>query len=151
MTDCVSETALDHFKSGLYCAESVLLALAKHQEIESDLLPAIATGFCGGQSRTGGQCGAVAGALMGLGLAFGRNRSGETVDQAYRATTQFLQRFEAEFGSSNCSVLLGCHLGTADGQAAFKNGNLVEKCLAYSARAAQIAAELIDESEGKTK
>ena len=40
------------FDAGYYCAEAVLLAVAKHNGIESPLIPAIATGFCSGLSRT---------------------------------------------------------------------------------------------------
>lgn len=138
------EEALVHFKTGLYCAESVVLALAKFQDISSDLLPAIATGFCSGVARTSGQCGAVSGAILGLGLAYGRNRGEESVDQAYVMVQRFLKRFNDEFGSSNCAKLLDCDLGTPEGQTVFKEKELYRSCFAYSARAAELAAELID-------
>ncbi|MDK9722032.1 MAG: C-GCAxxG-C-C family protein [Rhodospirillales bacterium] len=151
MTEEAKNTALAHFNGGLFCAESVLLALAQHQEIESDLLPAISTGFCSGQARTCGQCGAVAGALMGLGLAFGRNRGGESLDQAYQAVQNFLKAFESEFGSSNCQGLLGVDLGTAEGYAEFKDKNLIVRCIDYVAKATEMAAEIIDKGNGTVK
>ncbi len=140
----VGDKADAHFKSGLYCAESVLLALAEFQDISSDLIPAIATGFCSGMARTCGQCGAVSGAVMGLGLAYGRNRGGESLDQAYLVTQRFLSRFNAEFGSINCAELLGCDLGTPQGYASFKDKGLVSRCFAYARRAGELAAELIE-------
>lgn len=151
MSDAPKDVALAHFKGGLFCAESVLLALARHQEIESDHLPAIATGFCSGQARTCGQCGAVSGALMGLGLAFGRNRGGESLDQAYQAVQEFLKRFEAEYGSSNCQTLLNCDLGTPDGYAEFKDKNLRTRCFDYVATATQLAVEIIDKGTETVK
>ncbi|MBF0375715.1 MAG: C_GCAxxG_C_C family protein [Alphaproteobacteria bacterium] len=126
----------EHFRQGLYCAESVLLAIAHHLDIESDLLPAVATGFCGGTSRTGG--------VMGLGLAFGRNAAGEAVDQAYRATQALLDRFTAEFGSTNCGALLGCDLGTPEGRAEFNARGLHERCLRFTVRATELCVELME-------
>jgi len=61
----VRKSAEEAFASGLYCAESVVLALAKAQGVESDLLPKVATAFCSGMSRTCGTCGALTGAIMG--------------------------------------------------------------------------------------
>lgn len=43
-----------YFKSGLYCAESVLLAIADEWGLSSKYIPRIATGFCGGMALTGG-------------------------------------------------------------------------------------------------
>jgi arsenate reductase len=140
----VGEEALAQFKSGLYCAESVLLALAKFQDISSELIPAIATGFCSGVARTSGPCGAVSGAIMGLSLAYGRNTGGESLDQAYLAVQRFQKRFNEEFGSTNCAGLLNCHLGTPEGQERFKKNDLYKKCFDYAVRASELAAELID-------
>jgi len=61
MTERVSQKSRELFDSGFYCAESVLLAIAGHKGIQSDLIPGIATGFCSGMSRTCGMCGAVTG------------------------------------------------------------------------------------------
>jgi len=138
------------FDEGLYCAESVLLALARRQGIESDTLPAIATGFCGGIARTGGMCGAVTGAVMGLGLAHGRHKPGETVAPAYASVQQLITSFEGEFGSSNCSGLLGCDLGTEEGRATFREQGLSSRCRGYTRRAAELAAGLADQRPAGT-
>ena len=144
----VRQSAEQLFAGGLYCAESVVAALAKAQGIESDLLSRAATGFCGGMARTCGPCGALTGAVMGVGLAFGRSESGEPVQAAYAATQQLIGEFEKEFGARNCDELLGCDLGTADGQARFKQENLRERCQHYTGRAAEIAARLIGAQQG---
>lgn len=136
--------ALQHFKDGLYCAESVLVALARRQGIDSPDLPAIATGFCSGLGQTAGPCGAYTGAVMGLGLAFGRDSERESVEQAYAAVKTLTQRFATEFGSTNCAELLGCDLGTPEGRQAFDEGKLYRRCMTYTERAADLAAELID-------
>ena len=69
----VRRSAEDSFAAGFYCAESVVMAIAKAEGIESELLPRIATGFGGGMARTCGDCGAVTGAMMAVGLALGRS------------------------------------------------------------------------------
>jgi hypothetical protein len=88
---------------------------------------------------------------MGLGLAFGRNRSGESLDQAYQAVQEFLKRFEAEFGSSNCKTLLDCDLGTPEGYAKFKDKNLMTRCFDYVTKATQLATAIIDKGAGAGK
>jgi C_GCAxxG_C_C family probable redox protein len=136
--------ASELFSKGLYCAESVLTVLARRQGIHSDLVPAIATGFCSGISRTAGLCGAVSGGVMALGLAYGRKNEDEKVDRSYVAVRAFLDGFEREFGSCNCAALLGCHLGTDEGQKAFQEQKLRTRCHAFTRRATEMAAALIE-------
>lgn len=138
------DEALRLFDGGLFCAESVLVSLAHRQGIDSEVLPAIATGFCSGISQTGGLCGAVSGAVMGLGLAHGRRGPGLPVAPAYEPVRQLIAGFEAEFGSSNCSTLLGCELGTPEGRQIFREQKLMARCRRYTQRAAELAVELLD-------
>jgi len=123
----------------------VLSAVAESQEIQSDLIPRIATGFCSGIARTGGQCGAVSGAILSINLATGRRSAGETVDRNYALVRELMKRFEERFGSTNCQALLGCALGTDEGQKTFKANHLIERCLDYTEGATQIALSLIEE------
>jgi C_GCAxxG_C_C family probable redox protein len=127
----------------------VLLALAEQQGIRSDVIPQIATGFCSGLSRTDGMCGAVSGAVMGIGLALGRSQPGMKTDPAYIAVGSFLERFESQFGSHSCLELTGVHLGTPEGQTAFREKDIFARCLEYAASASSIAIELIEEAKQK--
>lgn len=138
-------SAEDAFASGFYCAESVVLALAEAQGIESDLLPKVATAFCSGMGRMCGTCGALTGAIMGLGLALGRSATGQSVQPAYAATQRLIMAFEREFGARDCHVLLGCDLNTPEGQAMFRAKTLSERCAKFTGSAAEIAAGLIEE------
>jgi C_GCAxxG_C_C family probable redox protein len=130
--------------SGYYCAESVLLALAEEQGIQSDLLPRIATGFCSGVARSCGTCGAVSGAILGLSLCHGRNSPDESVDDAYAVIRELTGLFEKKFGSVNCQELIGCDLGAAEGQAFFRANNLREQCGRYVEEATRMAMQLIE-------
>jgi C_GCAxxG_C_C family probable redox protein len=144
----IRKSAEESFASGLYCAESVVLSLAKAQGIESEFLPKVATAFCGGMARTCGTCGALTGAIMGIGLALGRSQAGESVQPSYAATQRLIGEFEQEFGSRDCHVLLGCDLGTPEGQATFRENLLSERCAKYTGRAAEIAANILAETHG---
>jgi len=99
----VRKSAEESFASGLYCAESVVLAIAKAEGIASNLLPKIATAFCSGMARSCGICGALTGAMMGVSLVLGRSTPNEFVQPAYTATQCLIQTFEKEFGSRDFS------------------------------------------------
>jgi C_GCAxxG_C_C family probable redox protein len=145
----VRKSAEDSFTSGLLCAESVVLAIAKAQGVDSELLPKVATAFCSGMSRTCGTCGALTGAIMGVGLALGRVNAKESVQPSYTATQQLIQTFEKEFGSRDCQALLdGCDLNTSEGQIMFKDQKFGQRCLQFTGRAAEIAAQVIVENNG---
>jgi len=139
------QSAEESFASGLYCAESVVLALAKAQGIESELLPKAATAFCSGMARTCGTCGALTGAVMGLSLGLGRSQASESVKESYTATQRLIREFEQEFGARDCHVLLGCDLGTPEGQATFRDNQLGKRCLRYTGQAAAIAARILSD------
>ena len=119
MSEQASQRSLELFRSGFFCAESVLLAIAESQGIQSDLIPRIATGFCSGISRTGGMCGAVSGAIMGINLVAGRNSPAESLEISYTLTQKLISRFEKQYGSINCRQLIGCDLATEAGQRYF--------------------------------
>lgn len=129
--------------SGLYCAESVVSALARAQGEESELLPKLASAFCGGMAGTCGTCGALTGAVMGISLAFGRSEPGASLQQAYTATQQLVREFEQAFGARDCHILLGCDLGTPEGKAIFREQQLHVRCNQYTGKATEIAAQLI--------
>jgi C_GCAxxG_C_C family probable redox protein len=145
MSEQATQRSLDLFRSGFFCAESVLLAIAESRGIQSDLIPRIATGFCSGISRIGGLCGAVSGAIMGINLVAGRNSPSESVELSYTLTQELLSRFERQHGSVICRELIACDLATEAGQRYFMENHLMERCLQYAADATSIAVSLIDQ------
>jgi C_GCAxxG_C_C family probable redox protein len=132
------------FASGHLCAEAVLLAVTKHRGIETPLIPAIATGFCRGLSRTSGMCGALAGGILGLNLVCRRDCPAQSVEQNFAAVQRLVSEFEASCGSTRCSELLGCDLGTPEGQRIFRQNKLQRRCREYTATATRIAVSLSD-------
>ncbi len=102
----------------------------------------IATGFCSGMARTGGFCGALSGAIMGLGLLSGRSAPHGSVEENYEKVQKLLAEFETQYGSTNCEELTGCHLGTDEGQTKFRATNQHTKCLEYAEFATQTVTSL---------
>jgi C_GCAxxG_C_C family probable redox protein len=151
MSEQAPQRSLELFQSGFFCAESVLQAIAESQGIQSDLIPRIATGLCSGISRTGGICGAVTGAIMGINLVTGRNSPAESIEVNYTLIQELISRFEKQYGSVNCRQLIGCDLATEAGQQYFMENNLMESCLKYAEDATNIAVSLLAEfRESKT-
>jgi C_GCAxxG_C_C family probable redox protein len=144
----IRNSAERSFSQGLYCAESVAVSLARAQGVDSELVSRIATAFCSGMGRTRGTCGALTGAVMGVSLALGRTQPGESVRPSYEATQRLVRQFEQEFGARECHVLLGCDIGTPEGQAEFRAKGLGERCARYTGRAAEIAAQFLNEAAG---
>lgn len=132
------------FTSGLYCAESVLKVITDEEGISSPLLPGIATGFCSGMSRTCNTCGALTGGILALNVVYGRKSSDDTVEKNYKAVQNLVSEFEKEFGTFNCQELLGCDLGSDEGQESFNSNNLHLKCREYTGKATEMVRSIIN-------
>ena len=123
--------------------------MAESQNIQSELIPKIATGFCSGTSRTCGICGAVSGAIMSISLFHGRSVPDESVETCYINVRKLIDMFESKFGSTNCKQLIGCDLGTEEGQNTFKSNNLIEHCRKFTEEATRMAMSIIEEESYK--
>lgn len=141
--DEVAQRSGELFTQGLCCSESVLQAVAESRGIQSELIPKIATGLCGGIARSGNICGAVSGGVLAIGLCFGRSQPGQSPEETIRRVRAFLAKCEQCFGSANCERLIGCRLDTPEGQQFFKEHKLREKCAGFTRGAAQMAVEAL--------
>ncbi len=138
------KTTNDLFDKGFFCAESVVKAIAIEFGIETSILPAIATGFCGGMSRNAQMCGAVTGGIMGIGLILGRTHENQTTDVCYKTVNQFLSLFKEKHGTLNCKELIGFDLGIEKELEQFRTQNLdYEICKNFSIDATTIVYDVI--------
>lgn len=144
MTDNAVKKSALLFDAGYCCAESVLKAVADELNIKSDLIPRIASGFCGGVSRTRGMCGAVSGAVMAINMIKGRQLPDQSQEENYLAVQRLLTDFRNEFGSLNCFDLTGCDLATDQGQELFKRNNIHDRCSGFVQKATELALTLIN-------
>lgn len=118
-------------EEGFLCSESVLLALSKALNVESEIIPRIATGFGAGIGRHGEICGALSGAIMGLGIKFGRDHPSDTPEgePVYAYSQTMVNLFIARFGHIRCKDLLGLDISSEDGVTAYRQQKLWEtKC-----------------------
>lgn len=98
--------------------------------IDASCVPRIATGFGGGMGRHGETCGAVVGAVMALGLKYGREDGDDSEAKAktYSKVDQLLCAFQKQFGTPACRDLIGCDLRTSEGNERFKKEKLIVEC-----------------------
>lgn len=83
--------------------------------VDIDLLHRLSFGFAGGIGNSGSVCGAVAGAIMAIGLKRGRPDSMDEVLVELGLARELCRRFEAEMGTINCRELTGMDLTTEEG------------------------------------
>lgn len=140
------DEALRLFAEGRSCSQAVLLAFAPRYGLEDGQAARLAA-CLGSGMRVGGVCGAMSGAYLVLGLAFGgeacltREGRGElapTVDA-------FAANFRERVGAVDCPAIVGCDLRTDEGRARSKEQGLSALRCAPAVRA---AAELLEELLG---
>lgn len=103
-----SEKALTLFDNKFNCAQSVLTSFADQLAMTEDDLLRVSCAFGGGIGRQQHTCGAVTGAAMALGLAFGKgkNDSDDKKLFTYEMTVDLFDEFTRLNGSTNCRTLL---------------------------------------------
>lgn len=101
-----------YFASGMNCAQSVLLAVCEELSLCSDAVMKAATPFGRGIGGSGEICGALAGAVMAIGLKEGESA---TKDMVYGLAGEAVARFRQEMGHTDCRDLTGLDLGTQEG------------------------------------
>ena len=97
------------------CCESVLLTLAEYLGVKSGLIPRVATGIGAGFSLNGLICGSISGAIMAIGLKYGRRSNEENPQITWRKVDKFIEAFRRRWGAITCRELTGLNLKTAEG------------------------------------
>ncbi len=125
----------DGFPRNECCSECLLAGGAKLLDVESDLVPEIASGFCVGMSYQKLACGAVTGAVMVLGLV--ERAGGPSVENSVPG---LIRGFRDRFGSANCYELTNLDLRDPDQMKKLD----VAKCTDYVRFAAEYLYDVID-------
>ncbi len=118
--------------------------MAESKNIQSDLIPKIASGFCGGVARKGLMCGAVSGGILAINIFSGRNKPDESIEPCFEAVNRFIKLFEERFKTIYCHDLIDCDLGTKAGQKYFKKNNIIELCYKYTQEASALVLSEIN-------
>ena len=132
------------------CAQSSFLALSEQFGLGNDDMVKALTPIPGIAER-GETCGAVTGALLALGLVYGKNNISDW--QGYRDSlkpaNEFCDRFEQELGSLMCRNIVRSEFGmeldlrNEDDLQQFQQADATRKCSRVVQTAVRIAADII--------
>jgi C_GCAxxG_C_C family probable redox protein len=103
-----SENAALWFADTFNCSQAVLTSFGQDYGLTEEQCLKIGCAFGGGMARRQMTCGAVTGALMALGLHFGRGENDpySQTGTAYEKTNAFFEEFTKLNGSITCRDLL---------------------------------------------
>ncbi len=140
------QRAMQYVDDGFLCVEAVLKTLADLKGVESEFIPGIASGMAAGVGRTNQICGAVTGALLGLGFWFGRSTPVVSERRPYWYSRLFIDRWKKTHDTSNCYELLGVEFDDPEGYKKFELENMwVNKCQRYIREAVGLAYDILVE------
>ena len=142
-----ADLAIACFKEDYNCSQAVLSTYAPTLGLDRETALRVAAAFGGGMGRTGETCGAVSGALMVIGLRYGRSTAGDegAKEKTYNLAVEFLKTFAARNdGCVKCRELLGCDISSPEGrQAAREQGLFDTLCPQFVRDAAEIVEQLL--------
>ena len=125
------DSALAVYRDDYNCAQAICSVYGARFGLEDSVAKMISCGFGAGIGRTAGMCGAVAGAVMVLGLKYGMADSANLEEKqlTYEKVQEFISCFEEKHGSTRCPDLLGCDISTPEGfEKAVKEDLMVTVC-----------------------
>ena len=97
--------------------------------------------------RMGETCGGVTGALMVIGLRYGKTeiQDKQEKEMTYGLVKEFVNRFKSRNGSIVCRGLLGCDISTPEGLSIAKEKNLIATlCPKFVQDAAEIMEQILE-------
>ncbi len=142
-----ADLAVERFKEGYSCSQSVFSSLAERFGIAPELAFRVAAGFGGGIARSAQTCGCVTGAVMAVGLTQeGVTPEANRVEKekTYEKVQRLLREFAGRNASTRCLDLLGCDIGTPEGREfAHKNELFKTRCANLIRDAVDITEQIL--------
>jgi C_GCAxxG_C_C family probable redox protein len=127
------------FTNHRFCCSEALLLVINHGfdgGLSSEQAAQLGSGFCGGMGEAGCTCGALSGAVMGLGLLLGPHAKGGMNKNKFRQIAKAMHdRFQGEFSSTCCRILIEPFAKDKKGGSKF--------CTHLTGSAAALAVELL--------
>lgn len=148
-----SEKAIEYFRSKFNCSQSVFTVFgAEYGLSENDCLK-IGCAFGAGMGRQQLTCGAVTGALMVLGLNYGKaiDDPDEKKQMTYEKTREFFTEFVRNHGSASCRELLrGLDINDPDDHRKIIDQGLFDTlCEKYVTDSVRIVEKILSENRGE--
>jgi len=100
--------AVDFFRSGYNCSQSVFMAYSDLYDIDQETAAKLSTSFGGGMGRLREVCGAVTGLFLLLGLEYPFTNTSDKMakDLNYKVVQKVAANFKSVMGSYICADLL---------------------------------------------
>ncbi len=146
MTQTRADDAAAIFTNGFSCSQSVCLAFAEDFGIDRETALKLSCALGGGMAHTGNTCGAVTGALMVIGMKYGRTRLNDLAakDKTYEAANAFITEFLQRNHSLNCTDLIGHNLSDPNALALAREKKLFHtKCALFVRDAGEILEKIL--------
>ncbi len=135
----MNKKALNYYKQGYSCSESIIKAAVDEGVAPKELLP-VATSFSGGMS-SGCLCGAVAGCQMVIGYQNGKNDADRDGVKARQLAKEFVDDFKEKNKFTCCKALTaGLEFGSTERKA---------NCARLVEEAATIMKNILDTNKQK--
>jgi C_GCAxxG_C_C family probable redox protein len=140
------EDAAALFRSGWSCSQAVCCAFAEDFGTDEKTALRLSCGLGGGMGHTGNTCGAVSGALMVIGMKYGRTELDDLAskEKTYAMAQRFIQEFLYRNHSVNCTELIGHDLSDPGELAVAREKKLFHlKCSKFVRDAGEILERIL--------
>jgi C_GCAxxG_C_C family probable redox protein len=142
-----SESAIEYFKNGFNCSQSVFTVFGIEHGLTEDQCLKTACAFGAGMGRRQYTCGAVTGALMAIGLKFGKGKQDDNSKKTatYEKVAEFFKEFRNCHGSIICKELLrGLDMNNPEDAKKIEELRLFQTdCLNYVKSSVEIAESIM--------
>lgn len=103
-----TDFALKCFSEGFSCSQAVLISHCEELGLDRETALKVSGAFGGGMGHIGEACGAVTGALMLIGLKYGKYKAedSESKERTYAFVKKYTDEFKAKHGSIRCKDLI---------------------------------------------
>ena len=145
--DSKSDQAVACFNSGFNCSQSVFSTYCEQLGMDKETGLKLSCAFGGGMGHIGETCGAVTGALMLIGLKYGKFEVEdlESKEITYNMVHEFATRFKAINGSVRCKDLLTVDIGVPEELQLARDRNLFKTlCPKYIKDAVVLIEEMLE-------
>jgi C_GCAxxG_C_C family probable redox protein len=124
----------------------MLLSAREAMDIDCEFFPQVASALGAGLCYQGEVCGIALGALLTIGLKYGRRKDGDSNDITYYLGSEFIDRFRQIQGTIKCRDFTNADFNTPEGEQAWIERIQDETCSPLMEKAVIILNELLDEA-----
>jgi C_GCAxxG_C_C family probable redox protein len=152
--DELARGARENFESGYNCAQAMTMAVNEAYGLGIEDIPRMMQPFGGGMARSDEVCGAVSGAVLSIGMVFGRDgeEMEEGKERCYRLAGRYMEEFRKLRGSTKCTGLLGLNLADPEErERASQEGVFGTKCPGIVEDSMRVLVDIVEGELGKNR